>query len=61
LVEGENNRTKIIQNHLIAFNGESGIKAADGAFPLIMMNKIYKNLKEGILIIEKTNAVIEKN
>jgi hypothetical protein len=46
---------------LIAFNGESGIKAADGAFPLILMNKIFKNLKEGILIVEKTNAVIEKN
>ncbi len=51
VVEGENNRTKIIQNHLVAFNGESGIRAGDGAFPLIMMNKIYKNLREGILVV----------
>ena len=31
------------------------------AFPLILKNKIYKNHREGILIIENTNAVIEKN
>ena len=45
LIEGENNRTKLIQNQLIAFNNESGVKVSSGAFPLILMNKIYKNLK----------------
>ena len=61
LIEGENNRTKIIDNYLIGFNEESGVKVAKEAFPLILKNKIYKNHKEGVLIIENTNAVIEKN
>jgi F-box protein 11 len=31
------------------------------AFPAISGNKIYKNFKEGILLVESSNAVIEKN
>ena len=61
LIEGENNKTKVVENYLIGFNGEAGIKVAKEAFPLILKNKIYKNHREGILVIENTNAVIEKN
>ena len=32
-----------------------------GAFPSILGNKIYKNMKEGILVVENSNAIIEKN
>ena len=31
------------------------------AFPIINNNKIYKNYKEGILVVENSNSVIEKN
>lgn len=61
VLQGENNRSKILDNYLIGFNKESGIKVAKSAFPLIYSNKIHKNFKEGILITENTNAVIEKN
>lgn len=46
---------------MIGFNGESGIKVEKLAFPTIQGNKIYKNTKEGILVVENSNAIIEKN
>ena len=61
LIEGKKNRSQITENYLIGFNGQSGIKINKGAFPLILKNKIYKNLKEGILVTEHANSVIEKN
>ena len=61
LLEGQNNRTQVLNNHLIAFNAEAGVKVEKEAFPLLHNNKIYKNHREGILVVENANAVIEKN
>ena len=36
---------------MIGFNAESGIKVENKAFPVIYGNKIYKNCKEGILVV----------
>ena len=51
----------MVENYLIGFNEQSGIKITKEASPLILKNKIYKNYNEGILITEDANAVIEKN
>ena len=58
---GSNNRSQLINNHLIGFNGESGVKVEKEAFPLLSGNKIYKNGSEGVLITENSNAVVEQN
>lgn len=61
LIEGKKNRSQVTENYLISFNEESGVKVNKGAFPLVFKNKVYKNYKEGILVTEHANAVIEKN
>lgn len=60
-IEGVNNFTRVLENHLIGFNTLSGIRVSNEAHPHILLNKIYKNLSEGILLIEGCSAVIEKN
>lgn len=61
LLEGENNQTKLGSNHLIAFNGETGVKIDKEAFPTLTNNKIYKNHREGVLAVESSSVIIEKN
>lgn len=51
----------MIQNYIIGFNHEAGIKVTKEASPLISLNKIYKNFKEGILVTENSAACVEKN
>lgn len=60
-VEGVNNFTRILQNHLIGFNTKSGIRVSNEAHPHILLNKIYKNLSDGILLVEGSSAIIEMN
>lgn len=45
VLQGENNRSQLLENHLIGFNGETGVKVEHKAFPTINGNKIYKNYK----------------
>jgi parallel beta-helix repeat protein len=61
LIEGYNNRSQVTNNHLIGFNGEAGVKVEKEAFPHVVGNKVYKNQKEGILVVESSNCVVEKN
>ena len=61
MIQGQNNKTVVSNNHLIAFNAQSGIKVEKEAFPTISNNKIYKNYKEGVLVVENSSAVVEKN
>jgi F-box protein 11 len=51
----------VSNNHLIGFNAEAGVKVEKEAFPAISCNKIYKNYKEGVLVVENSSALIEKN
>lgn len=60
-IEGLNNFSRIIENYLIGFNGMSGIRVSNEAHPHILLNKIYKNLSDGILLVENSSAIIEKN
>lgn len=46
---------------MIGFNGKSGIRVDNEAHPHIILNKIYKNMEHGILLIENSSATIEKN
>lgn len=50
-IEGMNNFSRIVENYLIGFNGLSGIRISNEAHPHILLNKIYKNLSDGILIV----------
>lgn len=60
-IEGCNNFTRVLENHLIGFNARSGIRVSKEAHPHILLNKIYKNLSDGILLVEGSSAIIERN
>jgi F-box protein 11 len=58
---GYNNMTKIIENKSISYNKLAGIKIDLEASCLIIKNHVFKNIHQGILVAEKSNAHIEKN
>ena len=51
LIEGENNRSVVLNNHLVGFNGEAGVKVEREAFAVVSNNKVYKNYREGVLVV----------
>ncbi|KRX06051.1 Pectin lyase fold/virulence factor [Pseudocohnilembus persalinus] len=59
--QGENNFTKIEKNENISYNKKSGIKVEDKAHAYIYRNSIFKNIGQGILIVESASAIIESN
>lgn len=58
---GANNYTRIESNNFIGYNKKAGIKADTEAKISIFKNKVSKNLGQGILLVETSSAVIEKN
>ncbi|CAK85226.1 unnamed protein product (macronuclear) [Paramecium tetraurelia] len=58
---GQNNYTRIESNTFIGYNKKAGIKADTESRISIFKNKISKNLGQGVLLVETSSAVIEKN
>ena len=58
---GFKNYTKIEQNAFIGYNKKAGVKADNDAYIVVYRNKISKNLGQGVLLVETSSAVIEKN
>ncbi|CAD8139625.1 unnamed protein product [Paramecium pentaurelia] len=58
---GQNNYTRIEDNTFIGYNKKAGIKADTESRISILKNKISKNLGQGVLLVETSSAVIEKN
>ena len=61
LCSGKRNIAKIRDNQEISFNKLCGIKVDMLASPYIIKNKITKNIFQGILIVENSQAHIELN
>jgi F-box protein 11 len=61
LCTGKMNRAKICYNPEISFNKLCGIKVEDQANPRILVNKITKNIFQGVLLVENSSAHIESN
>jgi F-box protein 11 len=51
----------IEHNAFIGYNKKAGVKAEERAHIHIVGNKITKNLGQGVLLVEKSSAVIENN
>lgn len=58
---GRLNKTKIFNNPMISYNKGAGVKVDGNAHVLISKNDIYKNIMQGILIIERSSAHVEGN
>lgn len=58
---GINNCTKILNNSMVSYNKGPGIKIENEAHVLITKNNIYKNIMQGVLVIERSSAHIESN
>ncbi|EGR30705.1 hypothetical protein IMG5_125070, partial [Ichthyophthirius multifiliis] len=58
---GIKNYTKIEQNQCISYNKKSGIRADENAEIAIYKNNISKNLGQGVLLVETSSAIVEKN
>jgi F-box protein 11 len=61
LCSGFNNLTRIEENSNISFNKLAGIKVENEAEPIVLKNKIFKNINQGILVSENSSAHIENN
>ena len=59
--EGNQNFTRIQLNSFIGYNKKAGIKVDNGARVQINNNKISKNLGQGILLVETSSAIVERN
>ena len=55
------NYARIVNNDEISFNKLCGIKVDSQAKPHIIMNTIFKNIFQGVLIVDGASAHIEKN
>lgn len=52
----------VIEGNLqIAHNRMVGIKVEGAAFPILISNEIFENVRQGVLIVHNSNAKIEKN
>lgn len=58
---GYGNKARIIANLEIALNRLCGVRVQEQAAPIINMNRIFRNLFQGVLIVENSSAHIEKN
>lgn len=61
LCVGSCNIAKIVNNPEISYNKLCGIKVENQAFPHIIYNKIFKNIFQGVLLVENSSAHIERN
>ena len=60
-IEGEENYTRIENNHHISHNKKAGIRASESAQVKILNNFIFSNYGQGILLIDTSSGYIEKN
>ena len=58
---GLKNFTKIESNNFICYNKKAGIKADSDAHIVVVKNKISKNLGQGVLLVETSSGIIERN
>ena len=61
LCSGASNIARITHNMDISFNKLCGIKIDTQASPRILRNHVFKNIFQGILIVENSSAHIEEN
>lgn len=58
---GANNYPVIKKNYKITYNHLAGIRVEEGASPTISCNEIFKNLTQGVLLVNGSWACIMKN
>jgi parallel beta-helix repeat protein len=52
----------VIEGNLqIAHNRMVGVKVEGAAFPILLSNEIFENVRQGVLIVHNSNGKIEKN
>ncbi len=58
LCSGLNNFTKIDYNHAVSYNKEAGIWVQEGAHIHVYKNKIMRNLRFGVFVLEGSSAIV---
>ena len=61
LCSGRQCQPVITGNLQIAHNRMVGVKIEGAAFPSLLSNEIFENVRQGVLIVHNSNAKIEKN